>query len=172
MNNSNPNRICVGAVVGAFGVKGELRIKSFCADPIDINRYNPLFSEDGKTEYSLKIIGPIKGGFSARIKDVRYRDQAEALKGVTLHADRSLLPNLPDDEFYHSDLVGLEVFDTGGELMGRIIAVYDHGAGDILEIKGKGMKSAALLPFTKEAVPTIDLTTQRIIIDPPIGVFS
>ena len=157
--------------MGAFGVKGEMRIKSFCAEPADIARYKPLTDEAGTREFTLKITRPIKGGFAARTPDVRFKDQADALKGTALYALRDQLPNLPDDEFYHSDLIGLDVIDTGGEKLGRIKAVFDHGAGDFLEITGRGLKGGVLLPFTKEAVPTVDLTAGRIVIDPPEGVF-
>lgn len=166
------NRICVGAIMGAFGVKGEVRLKSFCADPAAIGDYSPLWSEDGKQSFEIKVTGPIKGGFAARIKNVRYKDQADALRGTALYVDRDVLPNLPDDEFYHADLIGLDVYDTGGERLGKVTAVHDHGAGDLLEVSGKGLKTPALLPFTKEAVPTVDLQSGRIIADPPVGVFS
>ncbi len=169
---TNANRICVGAIMGAFGVKGEVRLKSFCADPAAIGDYSPLYSEDGKQSFEVKITGPIKGGFAARIKNVRFKDQADALRGTALYVDRNVLPNLPDDEFYHADLIGLEVFDTGGELLGKVTAIHDHGAGDLLEVSGRGLKTPVLLPFTKEAVPTVDLQAGRIIADPPAGVFS
>lgn len=165
-------RICVGAIMGAFGVKGEVRLKSFCADPAAIGDYSPLWSEDGQQSFDVTITGPVKGGFAARIKNVRYKDQADALRGVRLYVDRDVLPSLPDDEFYHADLIGLDVFDTGGEQLGKVTAVHDHGAGDLLEVSGRGLKSPALLPFTKEAVPTVDLQAGRIIADPPAGVFS
>ncbi len=163
--------ICIGAIIGAFGIKGELRVKSFCANPADIDTYGPLTSEDGAKTYDLRVIGPIKGGYACRIKGVQYRDQAEALKAVRLFTSRDNLPSLPDDEYYHADLVGLEVFDTGGQMLGQVTAVHDHGAGDFLEIDGKTLKNSVLLPFTRTAVPTVDLTTKRIIIDPPKGVF-
>lgn len=163
--------ICIAAIIGAFGVKGELRIKSFCANPADLGNYGPLTSEDGSQSYDLRVNGPIKGGYTCRIKGVQYKDQADALKGVRLYTKRENLPSLPDDEFYHADLVGLDVFDTGGEKLGQITAVHDHGAGDFLEIAGKGIKNTVLLPFTRDAVPTVDLSAGRIITDPPYGVF-
>jgi 16S rRNA processing protein RimM len=166
------NRICVGAIMGAFGVKGEVRLKSFCADPAAIGTYSPLYSKDGKDSYNLKITRSVKSGFAARIKTVQFKDQADALRGVTLFADRDKLPNLPDDEFYHADLIGLDVYDTGGEKLGRVNAVHDHGAGDMLEIMGNGLKGGVLLPFTRTAVPTVDLTAGRIITDPPLGIFD
>lgn len=167
---NNEERIAVGAVIGAFGVKGELRIKSFCAEPEAIASYSPLTDKNGMEKYNLRITGPVKGGFAARIKGIRFRDQAEALKGLTLYAARDQLPNLPDDEYYYSDLIGLAVIDTGGVRLGRVAAVYDHGAGDILEITTKS--KPALLPFTKEAVPTVDLTAGKIVVDPPEGIFE
>ena len=164
------DRIVVGAITGAFGVKGEVRLKSFCANPEDIASYSPLFTKDG-VEYTVKITRAVKGGFAARLSGIRYKDQADALRGTELFANRDLLPNLPDDEYYYSDLIGLEVLDTGGDTLGKVAAVDNHGAGDILEIRGKGIKGSVLLPFTKAAVPTVDLTAGRIIIDPPDGVF-
>ncbi len=168
---SKSDLICIGAIIGAFGVKGELRVKSFCAEPSDIGNYNPLTSEDGEQSFDLTVKGPIKGGYSCRIKGVQYKDQADALRGVRLFTNRENLPSLPDDEFYHADLIGLDVVDTGGEKLGKIEAVYDHGAGDMLEISGKGIKNTVMLPFTREAVPTIDLEAGRVITDPPTGIF-
>ena len=160
--------ICVGAIMGAFGVKGEVRLKSFCAVPGDIDTYGPLYSEDGKTTYDLSLTANVKGGFSGRIKSIRYRDQAEALRGTKLYVPREALPSLPDDEFYYSDLIGLEVFDTGGEKIGKVKAVHDHGAGDVLELHTKHPQGA-MLPFTRAVVPTVDLAQGRIIADPPEG---
>ncbi|GFE65205.1 ribosome maturation factor RimM [Litoreibacter roseus] len=160
------DRIVVGAIAGSFGVKGEVRLKSFCANPEDITIYAPLYDDAGK-EYSVKITRPIKGGFAARLSGIRFKDEADALRGTKLSADRELLPALPDDEFYHADLIGLEVLDTGGAKLGKVAAVLNHGAGDILEIRGPGQKGSLLLPFTKEAAPTVDLGVGRIIADPP-----
>ncbi|MEM9717399.1 MAG: ribosome maturation factor RimM [Pseudomonadota bacterium] len=166
------NLIVVGAIAGAFGVKGEIRLKSFCAEPADIGTYGTLYSEDGAKEFDITLTRPVKNGFAARVKGVRFKDQADALRGVTLFVPREKLPNLPDDEFYHSDLIGLDVVDTGGKALGKVKAVLDHGAGDILEILAPGMKAPAMLPFTKAAVPTVDLSAGRLIADPPLGVFD
>lgn len=160
-------RICVGAIAGAFGVRGEVRLKSFTSQPDDIAAYGPLWSEDGKRSFTVRLSRPVTGGIGARLSGVETREEAEALKGVTLWADRDKLPALPDDEFYHSDLIGLQVYDAGGGLIGRVRAVYDHGAGDILEIFGPGCKQTLLLPFTRAFVPTVDLAAGRIIADPP-----
>lgn len=164
--------VCVGAIVGAFGVRGEVRIKSFCAVPEDIETYAPLVTEDGGTSFTLTIARPIKNGFAVRLGGVATKEQADALRGVRLYAPRDRLPSLPDDEFYHADLIGLDVFDTGGALLGTVIAVQNHGAGDLLEIKSPGVSDTTLLPFTQAEVPTVDLTSRRIIADPPDGLFE
>lgn len=165
------DKVCVGAIAGAFGVKGEVRLKSFCAEPEDIAAYSPLSLEDGRTT-GLRITGQIKNGLAARLDIARSKEQADALKGQRLYAERGALPHLPDDEFYHADLLGLEVVDTGGTVLGKVAAVHNHGAGDLLEVRGPALKGSALLPFTAEAVPTVDLTTGRIVADPPEGVFT
>ena len=163
--------ICVGAISGAYGVRGEVRVKSFCAVPEDVAGYGPLTSEDGTRRFELRIIRPVKNGFSVRLSGVKTKEEADALKGMRLYADRTVLPDLPDDEFYHADLIGLDVLDTGGTVLGKIRAVHDHGAGDLLEVFGPGLKSTVLLPFTRDAVPTVDLSTGRVIADPPDGLF-
>jgi 16S rRNA processing protein RimM len=157
-------RVLVGAISGAFGVKGEVRLKSFCAEPADIALYSPLWSENGDRQFALTITRTIPNGFSARISGVQTKEQADALRGARLFADRAALPSLPDDEFYYSDLIGLQVLDTGGTVIGTVADVQNHGAGDILEVKGA---KPMLLPFTKAVVPTVDLAAGRIIIDPP-----
>lgn len=160
--------ICVGAIMGAFGTRGEVRLKSFCAEPADIGTYGTLLNEDGSQQFELTLDRPVKGGFAARIKGVRYRDQAEALRGVRLFVARDALPGLPDDEYYYSDLIGLTVLDTGGAEIGRVKAIQDFGAGDILEIQRRGAGDV-LLPFTEQVVPTVDITAGRLIVDPPEG---
>ncbi|QYZ68141.1 ribosome maturation factor RimM [Neotabrizicola shimadae] len=164
---SGPDRICVGAIAGAFGVQGEVRLKSFCTEPADIASYGPLYDEAGTRRFSVKLTRPISGGLGARIAGVTTKEEADALKGTQLYADRDRLPRLPDDEFYHADLIGLEVRDTGGALLGRVRAVQNHGAGDILEVSTP--KGEMLIPFTLAAVPTVDIAAGRIVADLPEG---
>lgn len=166
MPDSGDKLICVGAIAGAFGVRGEVRIKSFCADPEAIAAYGPLSTGDGARRFSLRITRTVKEGFAARLSGVDTREQAEALKGTRLHAPRDMLPPLPGEEFYHADLIGLTVLDTGGAEIGRVRAIHDHGAGDMLEVTCPGGKSV-LIPFTRAAVPTVDLAAGRIVADPP-----
>ena len=163
--------ICVGAIGGAYGVRGEVRVKSFCAVPEDIESYSPLTSEDGTQTFTLALIRPMKNGFVARIAEVATKEDADRLKGTQLFARRDQLPTLPDDEYYYTDLVGLEVFDTGGTSLGHVKSVQNHGASDLLEIHGPGATTTVLLPFTRAAVPTVDLAAGRIVADPPEGLF-
>ncbi|QFT61518.1 ribosome maturation factor RimM [Roseivivax sp. THAF30] len=166
------DRICVGMIGGAFGVHGEVRLKSFTADPEAIADYGPLESEDGSQSFDVQLTRPVKQGFAARLSGVRSKEDADALKSVRLYAPRERLPQLPDDEFYHADLIGLEVMDTGGVSLGHVKAVLNHGATDLLEIAPPGSSQTALLPFTREAVPTVDLAAGRLIADPPAGIFD
>ncbi|QIE55431.1 16S rRNA processing protein RimM [Pikeienuella piscinae] len=166
MSDARENLICVGAIAGAYGVRGEARIKSFCAEPADIARYAPLLDESGRRSFTLRITGAVSGGFSARLGGVATREAAEALKGLRLHIPRDRMPTLPDDEFYHADLIGLEAVDAGGAPLGRIQAVEDFGAGDFLEIASP-CGAPLLVPFTRNAVPTVDLAARRVIVDPP-----
>ena len=111
---SDDHRICVGAIAGAFGVKGELRLKSFTASPEDIADYAPLTTEDGNRSFDLTLTGQTNNALTARFPGIATKEQADALRGVRLYVPRDRLPSLPDDEFYHADLIGLDVVDTGG----------------------------------------------------------
>ncbi|MGJ8626060.1 MAG: ribosome maturation factor RimM [Sulfitobacter sp.] len=162
--------ICVGAIAGSYGVRGELRVKSYCAVPEDIETYTPLWSEDRSRQFALAILRPVKNGFAARIAEVTNKEEADALRGTALFAERDQLPSLPDDEYYHADLIGLSVYDTGGVLLGTVKTVQNHGADDLLELQLAGTSATTFLPFTKAAVPTVDLASGRVVADPPHGV--
>lgn len=163
------DRVIVGTFAGAFGVQGETRLKSFCANPADIALYTPLYTEGGQQFPVVVLIGQAANGFIARVEGVSSKEDADALKGVSLYADRARLPHLPDDEYYHADLIGLAVHDTGGNLLGTVKSVLNHGAGDLLDIQLAGSSDTVLLPFTLAAVPTVDLMAGRIVADPPEG---
>ena len=166
---SGKDLVCVGAIAGSFGVKGEVRLKSFCAEPAAISIYAPLSDESGNI-YDVKITRTIKNGLAARLSGVSSKEAADALKGTRLFAPRDRLPELDDDEFYHADLLGMAVLDTGGTKLGSVKAVLNHGAGDLLEVNtGQGV---VLLPFSLAVVPTVDLAGRRIVVDPPDGTFS
>jgi 16S rRNA processing protein RimM len=171
MSAPQSDLICVGAIAGSYGVRGEVRLKSFCAQPEGIETYSPLTNEDGSQSYSIALTRAVKGGFCGRIAGVETKEQADALKGLRLFTSRDQLPTLPSDEYYHADLIGVEVFDTGGVLLGTVKSVQNHGASDLLELMGEGLKGTVFLPFTLAAVPTVDLEQGRIIADPPEGLF-
>lgn len=164
--------IIVGNIAGAFGVKGEVRLKSFCADPEAIADYTPLTRSDGQTVATIVITGQAKGALVVRMDGITSKEEADALKGVELLATRDQLPSLPDDEFYHTDLIGLAAFDTGGQALGHVKSILNNGADDLLEIHGPGLKNTVLVPFTRAVVPTVDLAAGRIVIDPPGGLFE
>ena len=163
------DRICIGTISGAFGVQGEVRLKSFCAEPEALAGYGPVYTEDGTRSFTVKLTRPVAGGLGARLSGVATKEQADALRGTDLYVDRSRLPSLPDDEYYHADLIGLEVRDTGGAVLGTVRAVLNHGAGDMLEVIGQGRKQPLLIPFTLAIVPTVDLGLGRIVADLPEG---
>lgn len=163
------DKICVGAIAGSFGVMGEVRLKSFCTDPEAIATYGPLSTEDGSRHFTIKLTRAVAGGLGARVSGISTKEEADALKGTSLYVAREKFPSLPEDEFYYADLIGLDAYDTGGAQLGRVLAIHNHGAGDLIEITGPGFKENLLLPFTRAAVPTIDLVVRRIIIDLPEG---
>ena len=162
------DRIVVGSLAGAFGVRGEVRLKSFCAEPADLAGYVPLYTPDGRVFRDVQITGQTQGSLTARIDGVSSKEQADALRGTPLLADRDRLPQLPEDEYYHADLIGLPVQDAGGTPIGTVRAVLNHGAGDILEVARPG-GATALIPFTLAAVPLVDIAARRIVADPPEG---
>ena len=137
------DRICIGAIAGSFGVSGEVRLKSFCTEPSDIAAYGPLYTEDGTRSFAVKLTRPVAGGLGARLTGITTKEQADALKGVGLFVDRTRLPTLPDDEYYHADLIGLAAHDPGGVLIGTVQAIHNHGAGDLLELAGPGLKQSS-----------------------------
>lgn len=164
--------VCVGAVAGAYGVRGEVRLKSFCADPAAIADYAPLTTEDGARSFAVTLTGQTKNGLTARLGGVGSREAAEALRGTRLYAPRDRLPPPDEGEFYHADLIGCAVVDTGGTTLGTVAAVHNHGATDLLDVRGPGLGEGVLLPFTEAAVPNVDISGRRIVADPPDGLFG
>ena len=157
------DRICVGAVVGARGLKGDVRVKSFTGQPGDIAAYGPVETEDGTT-LSLKVTGEAKGVMVVRIKGITNRTEADALKGQQLYVERSALPDIDDDdEFYHADLVGLRVVDETDTECGTVIALYNFGGGDMVDIRRPDGR-ILMLPFSAAAVPSVEVSTGRIVV--------
>ncbi|MEC8083958.1 MAG: ribosome maturation factor RimM [Pseudomonadota bacterium] len=161
-------RVCVGVIAGVHGVKGLVRVKAFTEVDDDLTAYGPLGDAGGQRHFDLAVIGRAKGLLLARVAGVSDRDAAEALKGEELYVDRAALPAPAADEFYHSDLIGLAVVHVDGRQLGQVIAVHNHGAGDLLEVAPLA-DASVLLPFHAAAVPAVDLTAGVITVDPPLG---
>ena len=162
-------RVCVGAVAGAHGLAGLIRVKSFTAKPAAIDTYGPLDTEAGDRTFRLSVIGlGGQGQVVARIDGVADRAAAEKLKGTRLYVSRDRLPALTDtNEFYHTDLIGLAAYAVDGARLGSVRAVHDFGAGDLLQIVGEAVD--VMVPFTQTAVPTVDLAQRRVVVDLPAG---
>ena len=156
-------RLCLGAISGARGVQGEVRIKTFTAEAMDIAAYGPLSDEAGTRELIIETAKPAKEGVVAKIKGVTDRDAAEALKGLRLYVDRTALPETVEDEYYHADLIGLRVELEDGTLIGKVTALNDFGAGDVVEIERENA-GPVVLPFTRETVPVVSLAEGRIVV--------
>ena len=153
------------AVIGAaHGIKGELRVKTFTGDPLALADYGPLYAKDGRA-FQIIDIRPANTVVVVRFKGVSDRNAAEALSGTELFVDRSMLPDDgEEDEFYHADLIGLEVRDDKGAAIGKVVAVHNFGGGDILDVTLAGRKGV-LIPFTQAAVPEVSIADAFIRID-------
>jgi 16S rRNA processing protein RimM len=147
--------ILIGKVGGAFGVRGEVRIATFTEDPMALAAYRDLRRKDGSAALGIVTARPSKGGIIARVKEVATKEQADALRGLELYVPREALPAPEADEFYLADLIGLAVVDPQGEALGRIKAVPNFGAGDMLEIDPGEGRPTWYLPFTADAVPEV-----------------
>jgi len=166
--------VVVGQVGAAHGVKGEVRLKSFTAAPMDVTGYGPLASDDGRLfeiETARPAAGPAGDMLVVRFRGIEDRNAAAALNGIELSVPRERLPEAGNDEFYHADLIGLAAETVSGETLGTVIAVQNYGAGDLLEIAAPGAMPV-LIPFTRAAVPTVDVGGGRVVVDPPPGLLE
>jgi len=165
------SRILVAEIGAAHGLRGEVKLRSFTEDPMAVQDYGVLEGEDGRRAFAIEELKPAKGGLIARLTGVLDRTAAEGLRGVRLYVPRDRLP-APDDEetFYYADLIGLAAVTGDGRALGKVVAVYNFGAGDLIEVEAAG--GTVMLPFTAAAVPTIDLAAGRLVVDPPAGTFD
>ncbi len=165
--------VLLGRFGRAHGVKGEVRLQSFTAEPLAIARYSPLRSSDGARIFKLTMVKPAKDMLIAHVAGVDSREAAEALNGLELYAPRDMLPAATeDDEFLMADLVGCEVVLVDGTVFGVIIDVPNYGAGDLLDIKPAKGGPSVLMPFTKACAPVVDIPARRVVIDPPAGLLD
>ncbi len=163
--------VCLGEVLGAHGVRGAVRIKSFAMNVSDIAAYGPLQSEDGGKRFELTVRGVSRGAVLAEIDGIDRREAAAALRGTRLYVRREALPDTAEDDFYHADLIGLSARTASGESYGVVCGIYDYGAGDVIEIE-RDKDTPILFPFTRENVPEIDLAAGCLVIDPPAEIIA
>ena len=157
-------RICVARLGAAHGVRGEVRLWSFTAEPAAVVDYGPFETAEGRV-IEIETLRPARDFFVARLKGVADRDAAERLRNVELLVPRARLPAPANsDEFYHADLIGLAVVDPSGNDLGMVVALHNFGAGDIIEVRRAEANDTVMLPFTQDAVPEIDVAGGRIVV--------
>jgi 16S rRNA processing protein RimM len=159
--------VLVGAIAGAFGVKGEVRLRAFTDRKDGVIAYGPLYGEDGKIVLRPKSWRELKDGVAIVAPEVKTREEAEKLRGQKLFVPRANLPSTAEDEFYIVDLLGSRAEALDGTVLGDIVAVWNFGAGDILEYRPPNGGPNVRITFTKETVPHVDLAAKRVVIDPP-----
>jgi 16S rRNA processing protein RimM len=169
MRRMGAEKICLGQVLGAHGVRGLVRVKPYTEEPSGVAAYGPVETEQGK-RFEIEALNVVKDAVLCRLDGVSDRDQAEALKGTKLFVPREQLPELvTDDGWYWADLIGLAVRDGSGQQLGEIVGVENFGAGDLIDIKLVRSGETHLLSFTEANVPQVDVKQGFVVIDPPAG---
>ena len=160
------SQICVARIGAAHGVRGAVKLWTFTEDPLAVKAYGPLVTKDGARQFEVTHAREAKGHLVATLKGVATREEAERLNGVELYIAREKLPATSEDEYYHADLIGLAAVTAANEPLGRVIAIHNFGAGDIIEI-APPHGATMLLPFTNAVVPVVDLGGGRLVIELP-----
>ena len=158
--------ICVARIGAAHGVRGAVKLWTFTEDPLAVKHYGPLMTKDGARQFEVTHVREARDHLVATIKGVASREEAERLNGIELYIAREKLPATDDGEYYHADLIGLAAVNADGEPLGRVVAIHNFGAGDIIEI-APPHGATMLLPFTNAVVPTVDLAGGRVVIELP-----
>ncbi|MCA1454869.1 ribosome maturation factor RimM [Bradyrhizobium sp. BRP22] len=161
-----PAPVCVARIGAAHGVRGAVKLWTFTEDPLAVKHYGPLFTRDGARQFELAHVREARDHLVATFKGVSTRDEAERLNGLELYVPRERLPETDDDEYYHADLIGLAAVTTADQPLGKVIAIHNFGAGDIIEI-APPQGATMMLPFTNAVVPTVDLAGGRVIVEMP-----
>jgi 16S rRNA processing protein RimM len=159
-------RVCVGQIGATHGVRGQVRLRSFTADPHAVASYGPFETEDGQV-VAIEALRPLKDHFVATLAGIRDRDAAARLVNTKLFVPRERLPEISEaDEFYHADLIGLSAIGPAGEKLGTVVAVHNFGAGDLIELRLDTKDKTELIAFNEINVPSVDLGAGRIVIQP------
>ena len=158
--------ICVARIGAAHGVRGAVKLWTFTEDPLAVKHYGPLSTKDGMRQFEVTHVREAKDHLVATLQGVATREDAERLNGIELYIAREKLPATDDDEYYHADLIGLAAVNAADEPVGRVIAIHNFGAGDIIEI-APAHGPTMLLPFTNAVVPTVDLANGRVVVELP-----
>ena len=164
-----PRDVLLGVVIGATGLKGEVKVKTFTGTPDKLGAYGPLHAKDGRS-FAVKQLRAGKDSEAVvLLQGVADRNAAEALKGIELFVAREALPQAGREEFYHADLIGLRAEDGEGRVLGTVSAVHNYGAGDVIEI-ARGDGDTLMLPFTREIVPEIHIADGYLLVVEPVEV--
>ena len=158
--------ICVARIGAAHGVRGAVKLWTFTEDPFAVRAYGPLTTRDGARQFEVTSAREAKGHLVATLKGIATREEAERLNGVELYVAREKLPDTDADEYYHADLIGLAAVNAANEPLGKVIAIHNFGAGDIIEI-APAQGATMLLPFTNAVVPSVDVAGGRVVIELP-----
>jgi 16S rRNA processing protein RimM len=158
--------ICVARIGAAHGVRGAVKLWTFTEDPLAVKDYGPLWTKDGARQFEVQHVREAKDHLVATFKGVCTRDEAERLNGLELYVPRERLPETDDDEYYHADLIGLAAVTTTDQPLGKVVAIHNFGAGDIIEI-APPQGATMMLPFTNAVVPTVDIAGGRVIVELP-----
>src|SRR5262245_5329838 len=158
--------VCVARIGAAHGVRGAVKLWTFTEDPLAVQGYGPLMTKDGARQFEIAGVREAKDHLVATFKGVATRNDAEKLNGIELYVPREKLPATDDDEYYHADLIGLAAVNATDEPLGRVIAIHNFGAGDIIEIAPR-RGATLLMPFSNAVVPTVDLAGGRVEIELP-----
>jgi 16S rRNA processing protein RimM len=159
-------QICIARIGAAHGVRGAVKLWTFTEDPLAVTAYGPLVTKDGARSFEVATAREAKGHLVVTLKGIATREEAERLNGLELYIAREKLPATGEDEYYHADLIGLAAVTPANEPLGRVIAIHNFGAGDIIEI-APPQGATMLLPFSNAVVPTIDLAGGRVVIELP-----
>jgi 16S rRNA processing protein RimM len=160
------DRICIARIGAAHGVRGAVKLWTFTEDPFAVKAYGPLLTKDGARSFEVATAREANGHLVATLKGIATREDAERLNGIELYIAREKLPATDENEYYHADLIGLEAVNAAHEPIGRVLAIHNFGAGDIIEI-APPQGATLLLPFTNAVVPTVDLAGGRVVIELP-----